>query len=126
MGMIAKYVDALPDEARDRVLTAQGWRFGSYVDEAGDRCLVGHAADFQLRHCGVQFTRCPVPETLWSWDLLQDHRGGDYLPPVWEYFDRLCKRVGLDRAVQLVKARAARPNRLPLAAPSPVTEQVAG
>lgn len=101
MGAIGKYLDGLDDDARDRVITAQDWpRDGgaySFVYK-GQRCLVGHAEDWyhdEIGHSQPRTKRYPGCAIY----------GG---------FPRIVKRIGLERAVRLVKARAARAHSIPL------------
>lgn len=109
MGAIGKYLDALPDEARDRVLTAQDWCVKDFYDEAGARCLVGHAedwADGTARARNVRFL-------LWEQNI-----GGI---TTGEHFDAIAERVGLDRAVRLVKQRAGKRTRVDTTEPALTT-----
>lgn len=98
MGAIGRYLDGLDDDARDRVIEGRDWTTSEseFVDPDGCRRLVGHAEDWYLRgaaqHSGVGTLR-----TL-------NRRG----MPVYALYPDLVKKVGLDRAVALIKARAAR------------------
>lgn len=47
MGWMARYIDALPVSARDRLIQAQEWCLASVVQPDGSRCLVGHAEDWR-------------------------------------------------------------------------------
>lgn len=47
MGWMGRYIDALPAEARDRVIQAQDWRVAAVQGGDDARCLVGHAEDWQ-------------------------------------------------------------------------------
>jgi hypothetical protein len=47
MGWLGRYIDQLPDGARDRVIQAQDWCLASVVQADGARCLVGHAEDWR-------------------------------------------------------------------------------
>jgi hypothetical protein len=59
MGLMGRYIDALPAEARDRLIQAQDWCVASVRMPDGARCLVGHAEDWQA---------LAVDETAWrSW-----------------------------------------------------------
>ncbi|HLM67556.1 MAG TPA: hypothetical protein VK358_08525 [Longimicrobium sp.] len=46
MGLMGRYIDALPAEARDRLIQAQDWCVASVRMPDGARCLVGHAEDW--------------------------------------------------------------------------------
>jgi hypothetical protein len=47
MGLMGRYIDGLPVEARDRLIQAQEWCLASVVEPDGSRCLVGHAEDWR-------------------------------------------------------------------------------
>lgn len=98
MGYIVRYLRACSDDALDRVLTAQDWR-AMRCNEDGRRCLVGHAEDVE-----------PEPRAVSVYDRVVARMGVDGWDKVREapfVFDRLARRFGLPRAVQLVKQRAA-------------------
>ena len=97
--MIGKWIDALTDEQRDNIVTAQGWRYGGYLYEDGTRCLVGNALD--LRGRGV------MAESH-TWPGMRCVRV-DYSAfeiSIERCFDHLCKRFGTDRIVRMCKVRA--------------------
>lgn len=102
MGLIGRYIAALSDEALDRVLEAQSWRAGLSVDDAGARCLVGHAEDYQTNLVGLAQPRAEVVRTR--------HREDRRRLPA--RFDRMVARFGLTRTVALVKARAGKRTRV--------------
>jgi hypothetical protein len=56
MGLMGRYIDALPAEARDRLIEAQDWCVASVRGPDGTRCLVGHAEDWR---------ELAVEETAW-------------------------------------------------------------
>jgi hypothetical protein len=59
MGLMGRYIDALPAEARDRLIQAQDWCVATVRGPDGARCLVGHAEDWE---------ELAVDETAWrSW-----------------------------------------------------------
>lgn len=134
MGVMGRYVDALPADARDRLITAQDWCVAGVLGPAGGRCLVGHAEDWRA---------LAVDPAAWrSWmdgetagmegpgaaacrpELFAFRRAhpGDlavYRARVARWglasegrigarFDRLCARRGVAAAVRLVKRRAGR------------------
>lgn len=47
MGIMGRYIDLLPDGAKDRLIRAQDWCPAALVGPDGARCLVGHAEDWQ-------------------------------------------------------------------------------
>jgi hypothetical protein len=56
---MGRYIDALPAEARDRLIQAQDWCVASVRMPDGARCLVGHAEDWEA---------LAVEDTAWrSW-----------------------------------------------------------
>lgn len=46
MGIMGRYIDQLPDGAKDRLILAQDWCLAELVGPDGERCLVGHAEDW--------------------------------------------------------------------------------
>jgi hypothetical protein len=47
MGLLGRYIDSLPEPAKDRVIEAQHWCVAEVLGPAGTaRCLVGHAEDW--------------------------------------------------------------------------------
>jgi hypothetical protein len=111
MGKIARYIDALPDEARDRVIEAQGWCVTVGLDDDG-RCLVGHTEDWREVGDGDIAINCV--------DVAKMPGGSEGYECVGEDFDAACARFGLDRVVRACKLRAGRPNRVTL--PDPVRD----
>lgn len=103
MGMIGKYLDQLKEVERDRVIVGQGWCSGEYFD-GENHCLVGHVVQY-----GGDFDHMAWHRSI-EWCV--DPSTGKREP--YAQFDRLVDRIGLDRAVQLVKARAAARNRVVL------------
>jgi hypothetical protein len=131
MGLMGRYIDTLPSRAKDRMIRAQNWCIADVVDPRRARCLVGHAEDWesfetpsgwwhrslqQPGQAGADFVFSPEffafrrarPADPWvyrerieRWGLASESRIG-------ERFDKLCARRGLNEAVRLVKARAAR------------------
>jgi len=47
MGLMGRYIDTLPVQARDRLIQAQDWCVASVRMPDGARCLVGHAEDWE-------------------------------------------------------------------------------
>ena len=111
MGIVGKYLDALSDEQRDRVIEAKSWTSCWVDDKDGDcRCLVGHAEDMgwvdeqQVQRDPVEGTRLVVT------GLLPRHLH----PVAYVGFKvpRMFARFGKDRIVRACKARAAKGNRV--------------
>jgi hypothetical protein len=46
MGLLGRYIDGLPDRARDRLVQAQDWCVAEVLGPGEARCLVGHAEDW--------------------------------------------------------------------------------
>lgn len=122
MGLIGRYLDALPDTARDRIIVAQGWGAGSLVDPEGNRCLLGHAEDWLYR--GSLFRNRAGDEELQRWRVRIF--GANSHLEIGRRFDVLCHRLGVQRAVRLIKWRAARaaasPTRAAAAEPRAVAD----
>lgn len=64
MGMMGRYIDALPEHAKDRIIEAQNWCVCDVVSDTHARCLIGHAEDWQ---------RLEPPATWWRRALFQAH-----------------------------------------------------
>lgn len=47
MGLMGRYIDGLPSDARDRLIQAQDWCVATVRGPDGARCLVGHAEDWE-------------------------------------------------------------------------------
>jgi hypothetical protein len=113
MGVLGRYIDSLPDAARDRIIEAQDWSMGSLVDPTGSRCLLGHAEDWISD--GSLFRNRARDKAL---QLLRHATFGpsSHLE-IGSRFDRLCHRLGTEHMVRIIKLRAGRPHR-PAARPS--------
>ena len=99
MGVVARYIDALSDEQRDRIIEAGRFcdGFGRYFDPQSTDlcgCLVGVAEHEAFA------TDSPLVEE-------SEFRNGWYPS---DRFPVLCARFGKDRIVRLCKARAAKGN----------------
>lgn len=68
MGMMGRYVDALPDRAKDRIIEAQEWCVCDVVSESRARCLIGHAEDWH---------RLDQPAAWWRRALLRASHGDE-------------------------------------------------
>ena len=100
MGIVGRYIDALSDEQRDRVIEATTLYDGySFYDYDGCGCLVGTAERVSKRS-GV--TGDPINA------LLYQRSGCRHYPSA--RFPKLCRRFGKDRIVAACKARAAKGN----------------
>jgi len=102
MGMLGRYIDALPDQARDRIIEAQRWGMGALVDAHGNRCLIGHAEDW--RYAGSLFRNSAGDASLQRWRV--ENLGSTSHLEIGKRFDMLCHRFGQLRAVRLAKMRA--------------------
>ncbi len=103
MGVLTRYLDLLPAEARERVLRAERWTTRTYVDQKGARDLLGHAEDWSwpepggVPSCGaptIFHLRASAGDELWTDE-----------PLIGTRFDRLVQRRGLEPAVALIKSR---------------------
>jgi hypothetical protein len=104
MGMLGRYIDALPAEARDRIIEAQHWGMGALVDSDGNRCLLGHAEDW--RYGGSLFRNRAGDARLQRWRV--ERFGSSSHLEIGQRFDILCHRYGSVEAVRMAKGRAAR------------------
>lgn len=110
MEPLYEYVDGLPDEARDRIVTGRFWRAGAMLYRDGARCLVGHVANVQASDV-----------TAWAKDLegrefgcvfFDESEVRAYDPMLGRgrvhiLFDGVCIEFGEDRVVRAIKLRAA-------------------
>ena len=101
MGIVGRYIDALSDKQRDRVIEAQGWCW-QFSNLAGCHCLVGHAEAY-VGHAATDSAHDEAGELL---RISYDQNGWLVYDKVPELFDRF----GQDRIVRLCKARAAKGN----------------
>jgi hypothetical protein len=138
MGMMGRYIDTLPEGAKDRGIRAQEWCVAAVLGPGRQRCLVGHAEDWRAFE---------IPAEGWRGWMDPAAAGADeagllsipteYRPELFAFrralpaaaaayrarierwglasesrigarFDRLCARRGVAGAVRLVKLRAAR------------------
>jgi hypothetical protein len=138
MGVIGRYIDRLPDGARDRVIRAQEWCVAAVLGSGRERCLVGHAEDWRAFDVAEEGWRGWLDSAAAG----PDERGlvaiePEFRPELFAFrralpadpaayrarverwglasesrigarFDRLCARRGVAGAVRLVKRRAAR------------------
>jgi hypothetical protein len=106
MGLIGRYLDSLPDRARDRVIEGQEWGMGTLVDAEGKRCLLGHAEDWT--YAGSLFRNFSADPEMQRW------RVGRFGPSahleIGRRFDTLAHRHGLAYVVRMLKLRAGRQN----------------
>lgn len=105
MGVLTRYLDLLPADARARVLGARHWTTHWHVNEAGARNLLGHAEDWSFDatgtpHCGAPAVfrlRVAAGDELWTDE-----------PRIGLHFERLVARRGMDVAVALIRAHLLR------------------
>lgn len=136
MGRMGRYIDALPADARDRVIQAQDWCVASVRRADGARCLVGHAEDWEdldvdpaawrsWMDSGTGPSSAPREvDVLCRPELFAFRRARPAALAVYRErllrwgaasesrigarYDRLCARRGMAGAVRLVKRRAGR------------------
>jgi hypothetical protein len=113
MGLLGRYIDALPEHARDRIIEAQQWGMGTLVDAEGNRCLLGHVEDWL--YAGSLFRNRAGDPALQKWRV-RSFGPSSHLE-IGRRFDMLSHRCGVARAVRLVKLRAARGAVLPVSRP---------
>ncbi len=98
MGLIGRYIEALTDTQRDRIIEATDFNdalyHGFFHDGCG--CLVAVA---EMEH---EYDSCPVNLSM------ESHRRCGPFPG--NHFPVLCDRFGKDRIVRLCKSRAAKGN----------------
>ena len=105
MGVLTRYLDLLPADARARVLSATHWTTHWPVNEAGARNLLGHAEDWSFDATGTPHCGAPAVFRLRSAagdDLWTDE------PRISLHFDRLVERRGMRVAVTLIRAHLLR------------------
>ncbi|HEV2734878.1 MAG TPA: hypothetical protein VGV85_08555 [Longimicrobiaceae bacterium] len=99
--MLGKYIDGLPDRAKDRIIMGERWVTGMGRGWRGGRCLIGHAEDWNengMQDAEVYFVRRHKENPC------------DLGTCIGWRFDRLVQRFGKDRVVRACKLRAARGN----------------
>lgn len=119
MGAMGRYLAALPERARDRLISAPSWISYRMVDGEGGGCLRGHAEGLACRMESIETLRAhhekdkrgPWRDTeaakvflafpLFSWDDRANPAGA---------FNSATDRFGMDRVVRAIKLRAARLN----------------
>jgi hypothetical protein len=135
--MIGRYIDMLPDGARDRVIRAQEWCIAAVLGPDRERCLVGHAEDWRAFEVAVGWRgwmdaaadgadepglvavaaefrpelfafRRALPADPAVYRARIERWGPASESRIGARFDRLCVRRGVAGAVRLVKRRAAR------------------
>ena len=105
MGVLTRYLELLPADARARVLNGRHWTTHWPVNEAGARNLLGHAEDWTFDATGVLHCNAPAVFRL-------RRAAGDDLwtdePRISSHFERLVERRGMDVAVALIRAHLLR------------------
>ena len=99
MGAMGRYIAALDECGRDRLIVAEGWITSVWFNDQGARCLIGHGEDFNATNDPrdrEDFEQKPVVRGLWA-------------PEVYHAFDQAVRRWP-ERTVRAVKLRAARLN----------------
>lgn len=104
MGVIGRYIDAISDVQRDRIVEAQGWcwEFTNFDDPAC-HCLVGHA---EACDDVGQPTERAIDARGREMMMMRSFSG----EPVFLRFMTLRRRFRMDRIVRLCKTRAAKGN----------------
>lgn len=101
MGKVARYIDGLTDEQRDRIIRAQEWGWGA--------CAVNEK---RRDPDNPMWFGCLVEQAWGNWDEASQTR--EFHSIGLGGFDSLVLRFGLDRIVRACKARAARANTVTL------------
>ena len=101
MGVLAKYLDLLPHDARERVLHAEKWCARAYADEDGARSLLGHAEDWLWSPGTV--AQCRAPHVFRLREVAGDTLWTDE-PLIGVRFERLLIRCGQQRALAMIRA----------------------
>jgi hypothetical protein len=102
MGIIARYLDLLPQDAKDRVLCATQWTTHWTVADDGSRNLLGHAEDWS--RAADQIANCRAAHVFRLRETAGDELWTDE-PRISVRFDRLVGRCGMNRAVALIQGR---------------------
>lgn len=102
MGLLGRYVDSLPDPARDRIIRSQEWRAVPGSPASCPPVDLAEGRTGQARHRPRPFAR--------SWRRLARlaRFGPRSYGRIRERFDRACRRFGEERVVRALKLRAAR------------------
>lgn len=107
MGLLGQYIDALPDEARDRIIREQEW-----LADGTERQDLIDCVERPSRG-----SRSPGALLRWSVRLRRVRALGlGSRRRLRERFSLARARVGTERLIRLAKLRAGRYNRLPQAA----------
>ena len=103
MGVLARYLDLLPDAARTRVREASDWIATDHVDRSGARSLTGHAEDWTWASDDA-IPSCGCPAVFRLREAAGDNLWTDE-PIIGDRFRRLVERRGLRKAIDLVQHR---------------------
>lgn len=101
MGLLGKYIDALSDEQRDRIIEAKDFTLNCH-NRGCYGCLVVTAEVENIEE-GRRYFDFPVAAMV-------GHRDGTYESEVEYRFPHLTTRFGKDRIVAACKSRAAKNN----------------
>lgn len=102
MGLLGRYINALPEEVRDRVIRAQDW---SKEEPGGITDLIAQAESGRRGWNGLMWRI-----TAWRRRM---SLGSDSRARLRGRFRRARKRIGTEHLIRLIKLRAGRPNRPP-------------
>ena len=105
MGVLTRYLELLPADARARVLNGRQWTTQWPVMESGARNLLGHAEDWTFDGTGMP--HCGAPDVF----RLRSAAGDDLWtdePLISAHFQRLVERRGMNVAVALIRAHLLR------------------
>lgn len=113
MGAMGKYIAALPERARDRLITGQRWIAHSLSDGQGGCCLRGHAEGFvnsgmtQSEISRIRYSSEYVKGMFDGWhDYEAQQMAISFRVAAIGRFNPAFKRWG-DRLVRAIKSRAA-------------------
>lgn len=99
---MGRYIDEATDEMRDRLVQAEDFSAGPWIDGAGHCCLVGTAEDYKANPLGIA--------THYSY-LQRDVEGADnrmWAGSLAAYrYHQAIERFGKARVVRAIKMRAA-------------------
>ena len=106
MGIVGKYIDALSDEQRDKIVEAKDMHAGKWGWwDGGCGCLVA-TAEMTVGEYETPPVTVRVSPKVPDYYATRDWRA--FCPQ--HAFPRLCERFGKDRIVRLCKERAAKGN----------------
>lgn len=118
MGAMGRYIAAIPEGARDRLISASSWISYRMVDGDGGGCLRGHAEGLACRresHDVLQARHAEDKRGPWrdveAAQVFQTFpRFGSSLQNPAHAFNAATDKFGMARVVRAIKLRAARLN----------------